>query len=56
MVSIKFEYLFGVSAHWRVTGQTISNIIGFFSAFFVDGVAVYGKYLPDKREIKIVVQ
>ena len=56
MVSIEFEYLFGVNTHWRVAGQTISNIISFFSVFFVDGVAMNGKYLPDKREIKVVVQ
>ena len=56
MVAIELEYLFGVGAHGRVTGQAISNIIGFFAAFFVDGVAMYGKNLPDKRKIKIVVQ
>ena len=56
MVSIELEYLFGVGAHRRVTGQAISNVVGFLSAFFVDGVAVYGKYLTDTREIKIVIQ
>ena len=56
MVAIELEYLFGVGAHWRMTGQAVSNVIGFFTAFFVDGVAVYGKYLPDKWEIKVVVQ
>jgi len=31
-----------------VTGQAISNVVGFFAAFFVDGVAMYGEYLTDK--------
>jgi hypothetical protein len=44
MVSIELEYLFSVGAHRRVTGQAISNLVGFFAAFFVDGVALYGKY------------
>ena len=56
MVSIELEYLFSVGAHRRVTGQAVSNLFGFFAAFFVDGVALYGKYLPDEREIKVVVQ
>jgi hypothetical protein len=56
MVSIELEYLFGVGAHRRVTGQAISNVVGFFAAFFVDGVAMYGEYLTDKRKIKIIVQ
>jgi hypothetical protein len=56
MVSIELEYLFGVGAHRRVTGQAVSNVVGFFAAFFVDGVAAYGKYLTDKRKIKEVVQ
>jgi hypothetical protein len=56
MVSIELEYLFGVGAHRRMTGQSISHFVGFFAAFFVDGVALYGKYLPDEREIKVVVQ
>ncbi len=56
MVTIELEYLFGVGAHWRMTAQAVSHIVSFFAAFFVDGVAVYGKYLPDKRKIKVVVQ
>ena len=55
MVSIELEYLFGVGAHRRVTSQSISHIVGFFAAFFVDGVTLYGKYLTDKRKFKVVV-
>ena len=55
MASIELEHLFGVCAHRRVTGQAVSDIVGFFAAFFVDGVALYGKYLTDKRKFKVVV-
>ena len=56
MISIELEHLFGVGAHRRMTGQAVSHLKGFLAAFFVDGVALYGKYLPDEREIKVVVQ
>ena len=49
MASVELEHLFGVGAHRRVTGQAVSDVVGFFAAFFVDGVALYGKYLTDKR-------
>jgi hypothetical protein len=56
MVSIELEHLFSVGAYRRVAGQSVSNFVGFFAAFFVDGVALYGKYLTDKRKFKVVVQ
>ena len=55
MASIELEYLFGVGAHRRVTGQAVSDLVGFFAALFVDGVALYSKYLTDKRKFKVVV-
>ena len=55
MASIELEHLFGVGAHRRVTGQAVSDLVGFFAAFFVDGVALYSKYLTDKRKFKVVV-
>ena len=55
MASIELEYLFGVGAHRRMAGQAVSNLFGFFAAFFVDCVALYGKYLTDKRKLKLVV-
>ena len=55
MVSIELEYLFGAGAHRRVAGQAVSDVVGFFAAFFVNGVALYSKYLTDKRKFKVVV-
>jgi len=51
MVSIELENVFGVGAHQRVTCQAVRNAVGFFATFFVNRVASYGNYLPDKMKI-----
>jgi len=55
MASIKFEYLFGIGAHGRVTGEAISDFTGFFAGFFDDRVTLYGKNLSHKGKVEVII-
>ena len=56
MASIEIEHLLRIGGMRGVTGDTINNVIGFFTGFFLDGMAMYDKDLTDKGKVEVVVE
>ena len=56
MASIETEHLLRIGGMRGVTGDTLNNVIGFFTGFFLDGMAMDDNDLTDKGKVEVVVE